>query len=208
MKLGLVGVNPITQLAVEIDKLNTANNSLFIFDDNPSKQGKVFYGQKVIGCLSEIEGLFKNNELDGLHICLGEKHLALKKNIFNKFSSLGLAFPNLIDPSCIISPACRIGLGNLFNSGSIVGHNAIIGDNTTIWSGVVVEHDSNIHSHAYIGPNVTISGFVEIGECTLIGSGAVILPEVKIGKNCLIGAGSVVTKNIDDNQIIKGNPAR
>lgn len=35
-----------------------------------------------------------------------------------------------------------------------------------------------------------------------------VLPRIKIGKNVAIGAGSVVTKDINDNQIVYGNPAR
>lgn len=31
---------------------------------------------------------------------------------------------------------------------------------------------------------------------------------VKIGNNCIIGSGSVVTKNVPDNTIVAGNPAR
>lgn len=55
---------------------------------------------------------------------------------------------------------------------------------------------------------ITLCGEVEIGEFTVIGAGATILPRIKIGKNVAIGAGSVVTKDINDNQIVYGNPAR
>jgi acetyltransferase-like isoleucine patch superfamily enzyme len=41
-----------------------------------------------------------------------------------------------------------------------------------------------------------------------IGSGATILANVMIGENAIVGAGSVVTRNVPDNTIIAGNPAR
>ena len=41
-----------------------------------------------------------------------------------------------------------------------------------------------------------------------IGSGATILPGVTVGENSIIGAMSVVTKDIPDNVIAFGNPAR
>ena len=41
-----------------------------------------------------------------------------------------------------------------------------------------------------------------------IGSGATILANVTIGENAIVGAGSVVTRNVPDNTIIAGNPAR
>lgn len=41
-----------------------------------------------------------------------------------------------------------------------------------------------------------------------IGSGAIILKGVTIGRNAVVAAGSIVTKNVDDNSIVAGNPAK
>ena len=41
-----------------------------------------------------------------------------------------------------------------------------------------------------------------------IGSGSTILCGITIGRGALVGAGSVVTKDIQDNAIVAGNPAR
>ena len=49
---------------------------------------------------------------------------------------------------------------------------------------------------------------VNIGNNVWIGAGAIILPGVSIGDNSVIGAGSVVTKDIPNNSIAVGNPAK
>lgn len=49
---------------------------------------------------------------------------------------------------------------------------------------------------------------VHIGNDVWIGGGTIILPGVTIGNNVIVGAGSVVTKDIPDNVIVAGNPAR
>lgn len=49
---------------------------------------------------------------------------------------------------------------------------------------------------------------VEIGDNSFIGYGVHINPGVTIGKNCIIGARAVVTKDIPDNSVAAGNPAR
>jgi len=49
---------------------------------------------------------------------------------------------------------------------------------------------------------------ITIGDDCWIGGNAIILPGLTIGKGCVIGAGSVVTKNIPDNSLAVGNPAK
>ena len=53
-----------------------------------------------------------------------------------------------------------------------------------------------------------ISKPITIGNDCWIGGNAVICPGVTIGNGCVIGAGSVVTKNIPDNTLAVGNPAK
>lgn len=49
---------------------------------------------------------------------------------------------------------------------------------------------------------------IHIGKSVWIGAHATILPNVTIGDNAIVGAGSVVTKDVPDNAIVAGNPAR
>ncbi|KAJ1645117.1 hypothetical protein J3B02_003691 [Coemansia erecta] len=49
---------------------------------------------------------------------------------------------------------------------------------------------------------------VKIGSNVWIGGNAVILPGVTIGDNVTVGAGSVVTKDVPENVVVAGNPAK
>lgn len=57
-------------------------------------------------------------------------------------------------------------------------------------------------------PNFDSFGKVIIGNNVYIGNNALIMPGITIGSNVVIGAGSVVTKNVPDNVVIAGNPAK
>lgn len=53
-----------------------------------------------------------------------------------------------------------------------------------------------------------ISQPVNINDGVWVGSGAIINPGIKIGKNSVIAAGSVVTKNVPENVVVAGVPAK
>ena len=53
-----------------------------------------------------------------------------------------------------------------------------------------------------------ITDKITIGPHAFVGARAMILPGVSIGKNAVVGAQAVVTKNVQENEIVAGNPAR
>ena len=83
-----------------------------------------------------------------------------------------------------------------------IGDNAQIAPNVAIYTAGHPIHPESRNSGYEYGIPVTI------GNNVWIGGNVVILPGVVIGNNVVIGAGSVVTKDIPDNMIAFGNPAR
>jgi acetyltransferase-like isoleucine patch superfamily enzyme len=123
---------------------------------------------------------------------------------------------------CVVLPGARIGADcNIcshcfIEGGATVGNRVTIKNGVQLWSGIVVEDD------AFIGPNVTfcndrypasgnrafdlLATRVEMGAS--IGAGATILPGIRIGKAAMVGAGAVVTHDVEDGDVVVGNPAR
>ena len=56
--------------------------------------------------------------------------------------------------------------------------------------------------------DIAAFGSIHIGYRSFIGYGVIIMPGVHIGKRCVIGAGAIVTKDIPDNSVAVGCPAR
>jgi acetyltransferase-like isoleucine patch superfamily enzyme len=85
-----------------------------------------------------------------------------------------------------------------------------IGDRVTITAGVkIITHDG---STALVrdegGRRYLYYARVEIGDDVFVGVDSIILPGVKIGSKVVVGAGSVVTRDIPDNCVVVGSPAR
>lgn len=80
-----------------------------------------------------------------------------------------------------------------------------IGDNVTLAPRVhILAHDASTK----LCTGYTRIGRVTIGNNVFVGASSIILPGVIIGDNVVIGAGSVITKDIPDNSIAVGNPAK
>ncbi len=83
--------------------------------------------------------------------------------------------------------------------------------NITIEEHVTLTLGSKIFTHYVFFKNNSHNykiGKVLIKKHAWIGANTIICQPVTIGENAVVGAGSVVTKNIPDNQVWAGNPAR
>jgi len=86
-----------------------------------------------------------------------------------------------------------------------------IGKNVRIGAGVKL-YDNDFHDLSNLRDDNNDSLIpaepIIIEDNVFIGAGSIILKGVKIGKGAIIGAGSLVTKEIGDNEMWAGNPAR
>ena len=118
------------------------------------------------------------------------------------------------DSVAIVSPfycdcGCRMTIGKhiTINKGATIlsPGMVVIEDHVLIGSEVkiaTVDHD------LYDRHNLFHFGQVTIKENAWICIGAIICPGVTIGKNAVVAAGAVVTKDVPDNVVVGGNPAR
>jgi acetyltransferase-like isoleucine patch superfamily enzyme len=84
-----------------------------------------------------------------------------------------------------------------------------IGDNVYITAGCqFITHDGGTLILRKEVPDLELTAPISIGNDVYIGLNATILPGVRIGNRVIIGAGSIVAKDIPDNSVAVGVPAR
>lgn len=72
----------------------------------------------------------------------------------------------------------------------------------------VLGHDCLVAQNVTIGRNFGDVGVPSFGDRVYIGAGSVVFGEIHIGDNAVIGANSVVNKDVPENTIVAGNPAK
>lgn len=121
-----------------------------------------------------------------------------------------------IEPGAVIRDHVTIGDNAVIMMGAVINIGSNIGSGTMIDMGAVLGARAHVGKNSHVGAGSVIAGVLEppskepvmIGDNVLIGANAVILEGVTVGNGAVIGAGSVVTKNVGENEVVVGNPAK
>lgn len=132
----------------------------------------------------------------------------IRQKIAGVIISKGKKLETVISKSASVSETAKIGKGVFINRSAAVNALAEIGDNVILNTGCIIEHECFLGNAVHIAPGAVLAGNVKVGERSFIGANSVVKQGVTIGRNVTVGAGSVVVKDIPDNEIWVGNPAK
>ena len=206
-KVAVIGAGGFgKEVQMLIEQINTVNPTYEIvgfYDDGKSK-GEIINGLPVLGKVEDI-----NNIDQPLSIALGIGVPAVKKKIVKKISNPLITYPNLIHPSVqIVFPYVTLGEGNIICGNNILTVNIDLGDFVTLNLGCTVGHDTKIGDYSAFMPGCDIAGEVVIQPLVYGGLGTKIINLINVGTNVTLGAGTVVVKDIPDNTLAVGVPAK
>lgn len=203
----IIGARGFAKEILEICHQNEELNDLVFYDDvTPDIEPKLYNKFQIIRTLDEAKVYFETVDK---RFTIGIGNPALRKMLYEKFSKIGGVLTSTISKNAIIG-----NYGVNIKEGSNIMTNVVLTNDIQIGIGVIVNqitsigHDVEIGDFTEICPNVSISGNCKIGKNVFIGTGAVILPKIEIGDNVIIGAGAVVSKDLPDNSVAVGVPAK
>ena len=176
--------------------------------DSVSETGAEMFGYPVIGKQEDILALKVMYNFKGGVITIGDNYARCFVRDFVVSISPDFKFVNAIHPTVSIGRNVKIGVGNVIMAGVIINPEAEIKDFCIINTGAQLEHNCYMDSFSHLSAGSVTGGKVRIGKFAAITLNVTILDRLNIGENTVIGSGSVVLKDVPDNVLAYGNPAR
>lgn len=192
----------ILELAYMINQ-NSKRWSDFLFvDDDASK----FLVQNVkVMPFDQIQSTYGPGEVE-YSIAVGEP--STRKLLFEKLTEQQCQVATLVHPDVHIPETTTLGRGAIISYGCFVSCNVAIGENVILQPNANVGHDDVIGNHSVISTTAALGGACVLGEQAYVGLGASVRELVNIGTNAVVGMGAVVMRDVEDDAIVAGNPAR
>lgn len=200
-RLAILGASGHGKVVAEIAELNGWD--VVFFDDAYPKVSELEVWQ-VIGKTKDL--LKTSDDFDGCFVAIGNNAIRLEK--YGLLKSYGVVLPCLVHPMAIVSRYSKIPSGSVVMAGVVINPFVKIGECCILNTACTLDHDCVLADGVHISPGVNLAGEVNVGKASWVGIGASVKQCINIGKDATIGAGAVVVKDMPDNVVAVGVPAR
>ena len=204
--VGAGGMGRDTQWLIE--RINESDQQekyeILGYIDDGIEAGTMIDDHKVLGGID-----FLINYKEPLAVAFALGNAKIRRKLVEKcLDNPNLTYPNLIDPSVIMSKRIMLGQGNIICTSVIMTTNIWIGDFNLICNRSIVGHDDRIGNYNTLYPGVLLSGDVRINTLTEIGTGSQIIQGLRITDEVIAGAGSTIIRDIEIPGTYVGSPVR
>jgi sugar O-acyltransferase (sialic acid O-acetyltransferase NeuD family) len=169
-----------------------------------SKKGKELLGYSVIGDLAELQ------HIDKFNFAIGVGDNPSRERIFKELKAEfdSMYFPPLIHQSAVVSFFAEVGDGTVVMPNAVIGPNSKIGMFCLINTQSSLDHDCVMSDFSSLAPAAITGGGVMLGFRSAVCIGAKIKHGIRIGDDSIVGANSYLNKDLANNQVAYGTPAR
>lgn len=161
---------------------------------------------KILGTVSQLPDFIK--KFSGVEVIVAVGDNKKREQLLLWVNKIGCIVATVVHPSAFVSRNASVEKGVVIFAQAVVNAYSKVGFGCIVNTGSIIEHDCILDCCAHVSPNAALAGGVNIGKYSWIGIGSNVIEKVKIGENAIVGAGSVVIKDISDNVVVVGSPAR
>ncbi len=191
------------QIIEDINSESIEYSILGYLDDDDKKWHTSINGYNILG---GIDWLSCNPDI---YVTLGFSKPKQKKALISKLTAIGHKnFVTLIHPLAWISSRVQIGKGSIIYPGVHIDVDVSIGDFCLFNKLATIGHDTEIMDFVTLSPSVNIGGFNNINSGVEFGINSASIQYINFGEWAIIGGGSMVIKDVPDNVVVAGVPAK
>lgn len=208
--IGGEGNGGVVAACIEDNRKRFGNNEYTVhgFLNDFEKKGTLINGYPVLGSTDDINEFLANPEflfMYAIHpIGRGKKRV----DIFNKMNIPLDRFATIIHETAFIPKTVKINPGVMVMANSYIGAATEIGHCTLIKASCLIGHNNIIKELCTFSAGCIVSSYVKIGKSSDVAFGARIIEKISMGDFSTAGAASLVLKNIGNNEIHVGSPAK
>ena len=205
MVLGIYGASGLGREVLELAEIVNRKKRRweeFVFIDDAE------INEPVNDCIVYKYDQAKEKYSNYLEIAMGIGEPAIRKSLFKRIADDGISTPTLIHPDVYIPKTTTIGQGVVIQYGCFISCNVKVEDYVFIQPQCNIGHDDVLKEGCMLAGFSNIGGIVTIGEYAYLGLSSAIKQTVKIGAFSIVGMGAIVQKDVSDEMIAMGNPAR
>jgi UDP-perosamine 4-acetyltransferase len=179
-----------------------------LLDPRSELWGTAVLGVPVLGGDGELARQYDQGVLHAFIGLGGASDSRPRRRLYEWARSEGMEIVSVVHPRALVSPSARHGAGATVLAGAIVAADAVLGDNVLVNHAAVVEHDCSVGDHVHLATGARLASGVTVAEGAHVGAGAIVIQGLRIGARAVVGAGAVVTRDVDQDVVVAGEPAR
>ncbi len=204
MKKNCIVIGAGTYGQVYKEYLKSEYSVIGYYDDDSSLHGRTIDGIEVKG---NVQDAIENEAGCAVFVPIGNNKVRVR--ILKEFERNGFVIPSFIHKDTIIHSSVKIGKAVYVLPGTNIMPLTEIGDYNMISVGSNIIHHTILQEGVFVSNGCNVGANILVKKQAYIGMGATIMTGVKvIGVSSMIGAGAVVIKDVPDNAVMAGVPAK
>lgn len=192
-KIVIIGASGHGRVVADIARLNGYDRIAFLDDD-----------ETLVSC-GEYPVLGRTDSEIDADVIVAIGNAQLRKKFCEQQKD---RLVTLIHPAAVVASDVQLGAGTVVMAGAVINPGTQTGRGCIINTSSSVDHDNRIGDYVHVSVGAHLAGTVHVGAMTWIGAGAVVSNNLTICESCTIGAGAVVVKDISEEGVYVGIPAR